>query len=1069
MELSSDLLSQFAKITKNDSKPNTGVIVNGTAVEYSGTIYVRLDGSDQLTPIISSTSGIKNGDRVTVLIKDHSATVTGNTSSPSAGADDIEGVKTEIGNKITEVEILIADKVDTIEFNAEKARIDELVADNVTIKGELNANSAKVGELEADNVVINEKLTAQDAKIENLDVTKIDADIADLKYATVERLEATDANIHNLEADYGAFKVLSTDKFTANEAAISDLEVNKLDASEAELKYANIDFANIEMAAVEQLFSKAGIIGDLVVGDSSITGTLVGVTIKGDLIEGGTVKADKLVVQGEDGLYYKLNVTAETVAAEQTEYNSLNGSIITAKSITAEKVNVNDLVAFGATIGGFKITADSLYSGSKSSVDNTTRGVFMGDDGQFAVGDASNYLKFFKDTDGTYKLAISASSIVLKSTGANLDTIASDSIIDQKAQFYLSTSPTSLAGGSWSNTQPQWQEGHYIWMRLFITRGNGKTEYSPSENGYCVSGNTGPKGDAGESVTVTSNVVDYQSSTSGTVVPTGTWSTSIPTVAAGSYLWTRIRVTYSDGKTTTSYSVSRQGSDGSDGSGVTVKSTAITYAASTNGTTAPGSGWQSTIPSVSAGRYLWTKTVVTYSDGKSTTAYSVSRHGQNGSDGKDGTSVSISSTSVTYQASTSGTAIPTGSWTTSIPSVSAGRYLWTKTVVNYSDGKSTTSYSVGRMGQNGSNGDDGRGIKSTSITYQAGTSQTSAPTGSWSTSVPTLTTALPYLWTRTIVTYTDNTTTTSYSVSSTLESFEVGGRNYFKRFPNIINDYYCEIDSNYESELKDYQNIGSFGQFYNLAKPMSYFVGKKIKLTFDCISPNGETPITVYNKNFNARYLISASGIKSPISSEWIHQEIDLTVTDKGESYDESASNKIEIYCKDKMGCRIRNIKFEIGNKATDWTPAPEDQQAYTDAQITVAKDEITSEVSRTYLTKNEGESMYESTSTKLTQMSDEFLFEFDRLESDYGSKFQDISKYIRFVDGDIILGEVGNDLVLKIQNDRISFLESNVEVAYLSNHKLYITDSEIVNRMDIGNFAWYSRSNGNMTLRFIG
>ena len=80
---------------------------------------------------------------------------------------------------------------------------------------------------------------------------------------------------------------------------------------------------------------------------------MVGVTIKGDLIEGNTIKADKLVVKGSDGLYYKLNVSAETVETEQTDQNSLNGSIITAKSITATKISVEDLVAFDATIGGF--------------------------------------------------------------------------------------------------------------------------------------------------------------------------------------------------------------------------------------------------------------------------------------------------------------------------------------------------------------------------------------------------------------------------------------------------------------------------------------------------------------------------------------------------------------------------------------------------------------------------------------------------------------------------------------------------------------------------------------------
>lgn len=153
------------------------------------------------------------------------------------------------------------------------------------------------------------------------------------------------------------------------------------------------------------------------------------------------------------------------------------------------------------------------------------------------------------------------------------------------------------------------------------------------------------------------------------------------------------------------------GADGADGTSVTIKSTSVTYQAGSSGTTAPTGTWSTSVPSVSAGQYLWTKTVVTYSDGKSTTAYSVSRYGTNGA---AGTSVTVQSTSVTYQVSSSGTTTPTGAWSTTIPSVSAGKYLWTKTVVTYSDGESTTSYSVSRNGTNGSNGADAITISITS-------------------------------------------------------------------------------------------------------------------------------------------------------------------------------------------------------------------------------------------------------------------------------------------------------------------------------------------------------------------
>lgn len=430
MALSSELISQFVKATKDDgSKNNNESTVYGTVKEYNGKKYVQLDGSDLLTPI-SSTTDTKADERVTVMIKNHTATVTGNISSPAARTDDVQ----EIGSKISEFEVIIADKVDTKELNAERARIDNLVSENVIIRGELDANAANIKELTADSVKVNDTLTAHKADIEDLQaknatiegtLTAHKASIDDLTAdnATINStLNAHKANIDDLTADNATIK----GNLTAAAANIEDLKANKLSVTDAELKYANVDFANINQAAVEKLFTDSGIIKDLIVSEGKITGELVGVTIKGDLIEGNTIVADKLVVKGSDGLYYKLNTDGVTTESEQTEYNSLNGTVIQAKSITATKIAVDDLVAFDATIGGFNITESSIYSGVKNSVNNTTRGIYMDNEGQIAFGDGSNYLKYYKDTDGSYKLAISARSIKMGASGKNVEEAIND-------------------------------------------------------------------------------------------------------------------------------------------------------------------------------------------------------------------------------------------------------------------------------------------------------------------------------------------------------------------------------------------------------------------------------------------------------------------------------------------------------------------------------------------------------------------------------------------------------------------------------------------------------------------
>ena len=145
---------------------------------------------------------------------------------------------------------------------------------------------------------------------------------------------------------------------------------------------------------------------------------------------------------------------------------------------------------------------------------------------------------------------------------------------------------------------------------------------------------------------------------------------------------------------------------GNNGTSVTVSSTSVTYQVGDSGTTKPSGTWKTSIPEVPSGKFLWTKTVVNYSDGKSTESYSVSYKATDGTNGDDGTSVTVSSTSVTYQVGDSGTTKPTGSWGTTVPAVPSGKFLWTKTVVNYSDGKSTEAYSVSYKANDGVNGED---------------------------------------------------------------------------------------------------------------------------------------------------------------------------------------------------------------------------------------------------------------------------------------------------------------------------------------------------------------------------
>ncbi len=286
---------------------------------------------------------------------------------------------------------------------------------------------------------------------------------------------------------------------------------------------------------------------------------------------------------------------------------------------------------------------------------------------------------------------------------------------------------------------------------------------------------------------IKNTVITYAISTSGTTAPTTGWTSSVPSLVKGQYLWTKTVWTYTDNSSETGYSVtyiSKDGNNGHDGiagkDGNGIKTTVITYASHTNGTTPPTTGYTTTVPSVPAGQFLWTKTVWTYTDNSSETGYSVAMmglkgdKGDTGASGRDGIAgkdgKGIKATAITYQASTNGTTAPTGTWSTNVPTVPKGSFLWTRTIWTYTDNTTETGYAVAYMGTNGNNGTngvagkDGTGIKTTAITYAGSTSGTTAPTSGWTSTVPTVA-AGSYLWTKTVWTYTDNTSETGYSVA----------------------------------------------------------------------------------------------------------------------------------------------------------------------------------------------------------------------------------------------------------------------------------------------------------------
>lgn len=373
------------------------------------------------------------------------------------------------------------------------------------------------------------------------------------------------------------------------------------------------------------------------------------------------------------------------------------------------------------------------------------------------------------------------------------------------------------------------------------------------------------------------------------------------------------------------------GIDGTDGKGI--ESIKEHYAVSTSNTVTPTVWFDDVLVTNSVNKYLWSYETIIYTDGTSVDSNKrvIGTYGDTGKDGATGADgKGIKSTVITYQASTSGTVIPTGTWQTSIPTVSAGQYLWTRTVITYTDDSKSTSYSVGRMGTNGTNGSAGRGIKSTAITYQAGSSGTTAPTGTWQTTVPATSASSPYLWTRTIITYTDDTTSTSYAVGSTLEGVSVGGRNLARKTSNE----YCTAFNSFNGSDNICPNLA-------MVSTAGLTVGDKVTVRLvykytNIVAVTGKTA---------AAWLQGAGNITEWKSGTFVSNQC-IALSGSGEKVIKYSftitSDMIKNQCwyvnirhdGVKSGSvQWKEFKVEKGNIATDWTPAPEDGIASVDVE----------------------------------------------------------------------------------------------------------------------------------------
>lgn len=193
------------------------------------------------------------------------------------------------------------------------------------------------------------------------------------------------------------------------------------------------------------------------------------------------------------------------------------------------------------------------------------------------------------------------------------------------------------------------------------------------------------------------------------------------------------------------------------------------------------------------------------------------------------------------------------------------------------------------------------------------------------------------------------------------------------------------------------------------------------------------------------------------------------------------ASNKITLGTKymsmsDQQHNEIKNLTTEVVKRVEDvkFDAVLEATKQYS-SSIEASTTEILTTVTEQFVTKEEIPTIISSQTTEMKQTVDGWEQRWTTFSSEYDAdkvgvdrRFQELQKYIRYIDGKIILGEVGNELELRIANNELGFYQDNVKVAYFSDKKMFVTDGEFTNSLNLGKFAFIPRTNGNLSFKKV-
>lgn len=523
--------------------------------------------------------------------------------------------------------------------------------------------------------------------------------------------------------------------------------------------------------------------------------------------------------------------------------------------------------------------------------------------------------------------------------------------------------------------------------------------------------------------------------------------------------------------------------------GAAIVSVDVQYYLSTSNLTPTGGSWSSVAPTWENGKYMWQRTLITYGDGSQNTPEPTCIAGADGRDGKDGTDGvdgtdgrGIDHITEQYYKSLSATQLIGGSWSTTPPAWENGKYIWTRSAIYYTDSTSTPVYtnavcttgaagSNGTNGRDGTNGQDGRdgtdGKDGTSVTI-LGSYDTYAelvaahPTGTVGDSY--IVAGDLYVWSAESNQWTN--VGTIQGPPGPAGSDGADGQNGADG-----KDGRDGVDG---QDGADGRGVTSVTPYYKTGTSPTVSPGTPSTTSWSVVAPS-----VAYGYYLWCSYLVRFTDNSQTFTTPFMLNGADQ-ITQSETAPVSPVEGMVWLDTSEKP-YQLKRYDGEAWEVVSDFSGDITSIYSYVDTSVSQVQEEasrISAYVENQTVAKSVYDTFTETVRNILSMEPDGTTMIFQRIseaistiDGKQQANYNEILKYIRFVDGTIVLGQTGNEIELTIENNRISFKQNGSEIAYMSDNQLYIGSATIKagGRLTLGNFAFVPRDDGSLSFLKVG